>query len=1483
MICPSCQADNTDSARFCSQCGTALTLQCTNCQTDLSSGDRFCKYCGQAVQVKSHSDDAQHSRLASAAPTKLKSKARAETLSGERRIVTILFIDVVGSTQLAEQLDIEAWTSIMNGAFDLITPTIYHYEGTIARLLGDSLVAFFGAPVAHEDDPVRAVRAALDCLEPINEFARQVKEKYGIEFAMRFCLNTGPVVVGPVGDDLRYEYSSSSGEVNLAARLKFAAPPMTVIISENTFRFVEPLFEIYPLDKVEVMGRLKPVDAYQVLNRKATPGTLRGLAGLESPMVGRDKELKNLLELCGYLRSGLGRAVVVTGEPGLGKSRLIAEWQNAISITQRSPSPQWAEGHSLSYGNNIAYHLLLDLLRSLLGESEGTSNDELRKSFQALIIDLFGDLDSEVAYDVFTFLGHLLSFELDEEALKRIRLLDPQALQARYTTAMSALLTSLATNRPLILIFEDLHWADPSSTEVITRLLPLVFNSPILFCLVTRPELDSPGWKLITSAREILGRSLTEVNLNVLSDTDSRELISNLLEIEALPGNIRELILEKSEGNPFFVEEVVRMLIDQQAINQRGDRWLAVKNIEYINIPDNLQGLLMARIDRLPEESKRTLRVASVVGRQFPVKVLQHVLIEDQAVTSSTTDETMRALSNLETAGLIRLVQIEPEIEYLFRHTLLQDAAYDSLLFADRKKLHLMVGETVEKIFPDRLNSRELAPRLGQHFSVAGDNIRALKYFTLAGKAALDSYSNPEAEENFRRALDLPSTSDQRGQLLDALGESIARQSRYEEAIQIWFEAIDVYREINDLAAVARTYAKTSRAAWWQGDTPRGLQICLDGYEFVKSAPESHEIALLVHETARAYHFNGIPDQASFWCRRALEMAERLYDVEVQADALATLGLLSDQPPDSAIEALTKAVEIAESENLFTIANRANINLGTIRQSVYGDTILAVKDYHRALEAAIRRGVPQEVFFAKIALVEVKYTLDGLADIEEGIKSLDELAIEISDPDLTKPSLVGLKSEFLALRGEIERSLSKMRDYREIIQQKGDLHHLLGIDARIAYINIEKYFIGEEPNWDEVEDLLTEALEIAARGLASTVWPLSLLSISQTLQGNHQEANRLLEKARQEKTTLSPFWNHVNLLTAEGYLAVGEGRWREAFEAFEELTETFSARGHRWSKARQLCNWGDALVARGEPTDLETARGLYLQAQALYGDLGATWLMEQVKNRLDQVTEKSHAIALEQDEAAVEMAQARRVQDSFLPEELPQISGYDLAVNFEPARKTSGDFYDFITLPGEHQVIIVADVADKGAAAALFMTSCRTLLRTYATQFPNEPERVIASVNNRMIKDTHSGLFVTLFYGVLDPISNELVYVNAGHNPPFLIKRDHDIIMRNLEITGMPVGILEDQTWERGSISIQPKDMLVVYTDGLTEAQNEIGDYYGVNRLKELLLGELMHPSPLEIHADMISKSLLSDLNHFSGSSRRSDDTTLLVLIRNVN
>jgi class 3 adenylate cyclase len=649
MKCSNCQTDNPSNAKFCFNCGNALGHRCANCQSELPAGAKFCPNCGHQVAASTASDEQRLTAIKANTAPELAAKMRAAHLAGERKVVTALFLDVVSSTSLAEGMDPEDWTLIMNRAFQLLSPIVEKdektgtgYEGTIARLLGDAMLVFFGAPVAHEDDPVRAVRASLDMLEKVREYAVEVKEKYGIPFQVRIGLNTGPVVVGDVGSDLKFEYTAMGDAINLAARMQSAARPMTVLISENTYRYVAPLFEVNDLGQIEVKGKSEPVRVFEVQGLKAQPGSLRGLAGLESAMVGRDAELASLMQLTAAVRAGLGRAAVVVGEPGLGKSRLIAEWRaaskasaagtakNKVSLQAgQSGSPDspevWAEGRCLSYGQGLAYHLLIDLLRSLVGVPATATPAETGAALHTLV----QAAAPANAMEIYPYLGHLLSAPLEGEAEERVKMLDPQALQNQYLAALRLLLRALAQRQPLFVVLDDIHWADPSSTELLIKLLPLVSEAGLLLCLVTRPDRDAHGWKLVTAAREKLGAALTDLSLSPLSDDDSRQLVSNLLEIEALPENIRTLILKKAEGNPFFVEEVIRMLIDRGAIYRSGNNWAAGKEIGTVEIPDNLQGLLLARIDRLPEDVKRTLRVASVIaviGRQFSVRVLEEVL-----------------------------------------------------------------------------------------------------------------------------------------------------------------------------------------------------------------------------------------------------------------------------------------------------------------------------------------------------------------------------------------------------------------------------------------------------------------------------------------------------------------------------------------------------------------------------------------------------------------------------------------------------------------------------------------------------------------------------------------------------------------------------------------------------------------------------------------------------------------------------------------
>jgi class 3 adenylate cyclase len=606
-------------------------LSCPRCEAPVSADARFCANCGQALDTPAETEEALQTRLAASAPAPLIEKMRAAKLSGERKPVTALFVDVVGSTTLAESMDPEDWTTVINEAFDLLSKAVFHYEGTIAQLQGDALLAFFGAPIAHEDDPERAILAALDMVAAIDEFARQLKQSQGIEFRIRAGINTGPVIVGNVGSDLRYEYTALGDAVNVAARMQTAAQPGTVLITANTLRLAGEAFEVEDLGGLDVKGKAEPVHAYRVIGRRADPGRKRGLerVGLVSPMVGREGALETLRSLLQVARAGRGRVAFLVGEPGIGKSRLLAEfrrWAEGEDPDAGGPGgavATWIEGHCVSYGRNLPYHLLIDLVRSTLHISFIAEDDEARAQLDRELASLIG----EESVDVAPYLAHLLSLPLRPDEADRAQA-DPDVMQGRYVAATTRLLRALSAKSPLVVVCEDVHWADPASIDVIRNVLPLAAQLPVLFIAALRAERDSAGWALIAQAREVFGDALTELRLEPLTETESRSLVANLLEIESLPLHVRDLILARAEGNPFFVEEVVRMLIERGVIELRDDQWVATEEVSSIEIPDTLHGLLLARIDQLSDDAKRSLRIASVIGRQFPVRVLERVLGE---------------------------------------------------------------------------------------------------------------------------------------------------------------------------------------------------------------------------------------------------------------------------------------------------------------------------------------------------------------------------------------------------------------------------------------------------------------------------------------------------------------------------------------------------------------------------------------------------------------------------------------------------------------------------------------------------------------------------------------------------------------------------------------------------------------------------------------------------------------------------------------
>jgi predicted ATPase/class 3 adenylate cyclase len=851
--CPNCQTINPESARFCSNCGQSLTLNCPNCSTENSLDANFCSNCGEQLDLAAA---APQDKLLQYIPKELLSKLEAarsgHAMSGERRVVTILFCDVKGSTAAAEKMDPEDWAEVMNGAFEHLIAPVYRYEGTLARLMGDAILAFFGAPIAHEDDPERAILAGLEIVEGIEPYREQTRERWDLDFSVRVGINTGLVVVGEVGSDLRMEYTAMGDAVNLAARMEQTAQPGTVQIAEETHRRVAPLFEFEALGEIEVKGKQEPIHAHRVLAIKAHRGRLRGIQGLEAPLVGRKTEMDALRQSIEALANGQGGIHCLIGEAGLGKSRMIEEMRQSFEN-----QGYWAESRGVSYETTRPYGQFQQHIEKLYGISQSDQSEAILRKLARGVAELDQSATASQALEA------LLAVDASSNGQE----LEGEALKRELFETNLRVWQRQADKLPTVLVFDDLHWADSASTELLSHLFRLTDAVPILFLCAFRPDRGAPSWRVKQIAEAEFPHRYKEIVLQPLDARNSRELVDHLLAISELPPKLLAMIQEKAEGNPFFVEEVVRSLIDSGAVvrEQAGARWTAETDVGEIQIPDNLQSLLISRIDRLEGEARRTLQLASVIGRSFYYRVLQSI--------SQASDDLDGHLSVLQRVELILEAARNPEREYAFRHALTQEAAYRSILRKERTSFHLQVGESLEQLFPERKS--EFAPLLAHHFLQADDD-RGAEYSVAAGDEAFRMYALDAAVRHYENALGMTSS--------DSLKHVYTRLGRSHELLGDFDEAMKVYRSMAE-AGQAREdgemelIALTESASIYATPTPlhsqeRARELSDEAIELAHRVQNHEAEARILWNRSNSEKFAGEAELAVEYADRSLAIAE---------------------------------------------------------------------------------------------------------------------------------------------------------------------------------------------------------------------------------------------------------------------------------------------------------------------------------------------------------------------------------------------------------------------------------------------------------------------------------------------------------------------------------------------------------------------------------------------------------------------------------
>jgi serine phosphatase RsbU (regulator of sigma subunit) len=830
-------------------------------------------------------------------------------------------------------------------------------------------------------------------------------------------------------------------------------------------------------------------------------------------------------------------------------------------------------------------------------------------------------------------------------------------------------------------------------------------------------------------------------------------------------------------------------------------------------------------------------------------------------------------LGTLESAGLIRVAKVEPDLEYHFLHSLVQDAAYASLLDGDRKRLHQAVGDAIETLYPDR--KKELSALLGYHFQEAGQDERALSYFLLAGDEALAAYANQEAEFQYHRALKLACCSHSEiARLYSGLGEAVYRQGRFDEAIEAIYNSINIYNSIGDNDKVAGLYGRVGRILWYAGDRPAGLHTCLQGLELVKDAPASSGKASLLHETARAYHFNRNSDKALPICRQALEMAEQFGATYVQADALATLGILAGLSPEESLDALRKSVALAEANGFLQVSMRAHQNLGTMIRTWLMDNEAALEHFRQSAEQGRLRGAASEEIIGLVSYTSCLILPGRYKEIEAELPKLDELVEKNSNSIPMQLSVKFMRAALSGHRGDWDGAIST---FRELLSEWRKLKNL---EAEIGMLSELSYFLLEKSRWGELDDLsetatfLLDAVRLIEQDDSEeNIWIYPRMAIVQVRQGHLDEAYEWLEKARSGSKAKPSPWHELLQGEAEIEIACARQEWQSALRIIEKMNSVAARAGFRGLVSRYLLIWADLHIKRGEPADMERAQVLLRETITLCAEIGSSHYAMIAQSKLQMVRSHTYAQVLDHEKMTKDLKKAGLVQESLLPKTLPVLPGWRLAVALKPAGETSGDFYDYIDLPGGKIGVSIADVTDKGTGAALFMALSRSLWRTYAVEYPNNPEKTMEVTNQRILADTHGGLFITLFYGILDPKSGEFTYCSAGHHPAYLL-RSEDRVIEELSRTGIPLGVMEDTNWSQHRTILKQGDTLVLYTDGVTDALNEKEQFFGQQQLHDALQ-KYFGKSAEEMH-----ELLFSDVRSWIGNTQQFDDITLMVIER---
>ena len=815
MQCPQCQFENREEAQFCGECGHKFELSCPECGNSIRANSKFCDGCGCKLEAPLETfDTVSDTESPNHQPTVDIKPNDSAPIDGERKHVTVLFSDLTGYTAMSEKLDPEEVKEITSRIFGEVSKIVATYDGFIEKYAGDAVMAIFGVPQAHEDDPIRAIKAAREIHQLVDAISPEVEKKTGQLISMHTGINTGLVVTGEVSME-RGTHGIAGDAINLASRLSTLAKPGEILVDVDTCRQIEGLFTCEYLEPTIVKGKADPVQVHKVLSQRDKPVTIHRLSGMRAELVGRNVEMAELSEAVDNLRQGKGRVFSICGAAGTGKSRLVEEFKAGLDLGQI----QWIEGHAYAYSQNIPYFPLVDLFNRLLQIEENDPPEKVREKVESGIQSLVGKQK-----DIVPYVGGLYSLSYPE-----IKNVNPEFWKSRLQTAILAILSSLADRAPTVFFLEDLHWADPSFVELLRRACLEIRQPAILLCAYR------PTFSLFTGHQASnIGKNYHDIQLQNLSLSVAQNMLASLLKTETIPPDLKHWVQSKAEGNPFYLEELVNSLIESDTLARDNGSWKLTRSIAESDIPSSLHSLITGRIDRLDKQTKRILQKASVIGRDFLYEILKRITEFKERIDGE--------LSQLERLDLIRTRSLQPDIEYMFKHALTQEIVYNGLLKKQRREIHEQIAQVIESVFKDRLE--EFNETLAYHFARGQSDTKAVDYLVKSGEKSLARYAVEEAHQYFRKAYGILESKEELSEaekiilidILNSWGYSYYYLGEFKEFIDIFSSHQALAESLDDKARAGMFYAWFGIAHYMAGKQKDSYRYLCKGIELGESS-----------------------------------------------------------------------------------------------------------------------------------------------------------------------------------------------------------------------------------------------------------------------------------------------------------------------------------------------------------------------------------------------------------------------------------------------------------------------------------------------------------------------------------------------------------------------------------------------------------------------------------------------------------------------